>query len=79
MKNWIAEPRKAGTRRLAGLLRHRRAPLLVAVLFGALFSGGVVLGSMGAAGPHRGAPVNSVMGQPNDDFLDGSGYDEDRR
>lgn len=79
MKNWFADPRSTWTRRLAGVLRHRRAQLVVAVMFGALIGGGFVATSLGDSGPGGGTPVHSMVGQHDHAFMDGSGYDEDDR
>lgn len=79
MKNWFADWRSPWIRRLTGVLRHRRAQLVVAVMFGAVIGGGFVAASLGDAGSEGGAPVHSMVGQHDRGFMDGSGYDEDHR
>lgn len=79
MTNWFADSRSAWARRLTGVLRHRRAQLVVAVMFGALIGGGFVAASLGDSSPDGGTPVHSMFGQHDHGFMDGSGYDEDHR
>jgi hypothetical protein len=62
---------------LAGLVRHRRAQLLIAVLFGAVIGGGFVAVTSSGVGAdeHSDRPGVSVMDQSDPYRMDNSGYD----